>query len=243
MTTIAQTLTPRAPVANAPRVDLYATIHKALRLFMSDTLGRVGWVDVSDADELGATLAQVEALLDACRNHLSHENHFVHPAIEARQPGGSVRIEGEHHEHLEAIAALGADLAALRALPSTGAAHRLYQRLALFVADNFAHMHVEETAHNAALWSAYSDAELAQIHERLVASSEPAEMAAVLRWMVPAMSPAERAAMLGAMQQQMPPDALRGVLAIVRPHLGDTGWAKLARDLGIAQVPFSFPTA
>ena len=62
-------------------------------------------------------------------------------------------------------------------------------------------------------------------------------MALVLRWMVPAMAPAERAAMLGAMQQEMPPEALRGVLDIVRPHLNDSAWAKLARALGIPPVP------
>ena len=32
--------------------------------------------------------------------------------------------------------------------------------LALFIADNFQHMHVEETAHNAVLWARYTDAEL-----------------------------------------------------------------------------------
>jgi hypothetical protein len=39
--------------------------------------------------------------------------------------------------------------------------------------------------------------------------------------------------MLGAMAQQMPPEALRGVLEIVRPHLDETAWAKLARALGL----------
>ena len=62
-------------------------------------------------------------------------------------------------------------------------------------------------------------------------------MAVVLRWMVPAMTPAERAAMLGAMQQQVPPEAMRGVLEIVRPHLDDTAWGKLARALGVPAVP------
>jgi hypothetical protein len=39
------------------------------------------------------------------------------------------------------------------------------------------------------------------------------------------------------MQKQMPPDALRGVLENVRPHLDDTARAKLARALGIDPVP------
>jgi hypothetical protein len=217
----------------AARLDLYTPIHKALRLFMTDTLQRVGQLDTEDPTEFAATTTQVQALLAQCRAHLAHENQFVHTALEARSPGASARIAGEHDQHLEHIAALEAELAALRALPSALGALRLYRQLALFVADNFEHMHHEETHHNAQLWALYSDAELLEVHERLVASIEPAEMAATVRWLVPAMNPAERAEMLVPMQQQMPPEAMRDLLGIARPHLPPQGWAKLAQALGI----------
>jgi len=227
-----------APAAAKPaRIDLYATIHKALRLFMGDTLGRFGALDLDDADECRTIFAQVDALLEVCRAHLAHENEFVHTAIEARRAGDSLRIAGEHDEHLDAIAGLQAELAALRALPTPAAAHRFYRHLARFIGDNLEHMNVEETAHNQALWAAYSDAELEAIHQRILASVSADEMALVLRWMVPALNPAERAAMLGAMQQQLPPEAMRGVLEIVRPHLNDTAWGKLARALHLPAVP------
>jgi hypothetical protein len=219
-----------------PRVDLYGPIHKALRLMMTDTLQRLGRLDAEDAAETAASLAQTEELLAACRAHLSKENAYVHTAIEARRPGTSERIAEEHIAHLDAICALEADLAALRALPSAAAAGRLYSRLARFIAENFEHMHVEETQHNAALWAAYSDEELALIHQRILASIEPDEMAVVLRWMVPALTPAERAEMLGRMQQELPPAAMQGVLDIVRPHLDQRGWGKLARALRVADV-------
>ena len=229
------TLAPNTPAATSQRVDLYGAIHKALRLFMTDTLVRVGSIDTDDAAETASALAQLDSLLVVCRQHLAKENKFVHPAIEACNPGASERVAAEHDDHLDAIAALHADAAALRALPTAPAAQRLYRHLASFVADNFVHMNVEESQHNAALWAAYGDGELLEIHHRILASIDPAEMATVLRWMVPAMSPAERAAMLGQMQQQMPPEAMRGVLAIVRPHLDAAAWDKLARALRIPQ--------
>lgn len=232
-----ETLNAPASAATAPRFDLYAGIHKALRLFMGDTLALVGRLDTDDAGELAATLGQVDALIAQCRAHLAKENQYLHPLIEARRPGASQRIADEHVEHLEALAALEAEVAALRALPTAVAGLRLYRHLARFVGENLEHMHVEETTHNAALWAAYTDAELAQVHQRILAGIEPAEMAVVLRWMVPALTPAERAGMLGAMQREMPPAALRGVLDIVRPHLDDTAWAKLARALGLPPVP------
>ena len=78
-----------------------------------------------------------------------------------------------------------------------GLANALYGQLALFIADNFHHMHVEETAHNAVLWARYTDGELMAIHDALVASIPPAEMMHTARWLVPFMNPVERAGLLG----------------------------------------------
>jgi hypothetical protein len=226
----------------APRVDLYAPIHKALRNLMTDTLGRVGRMDVDDAGETQDTLAQVDMLLSLCEGHVRHENDFMHPAIEARQAAGSKRIADEHVEHLESIAELRAEVQALRQVATEQRpmlALRLYRHLALFVAENFRHMHIEETAHNAALWTHYSDFELLQLHQRLTASIDPREMLEIGRWMVPALNPAERAMVVNGMKGEAPPEAFVGLLAHIRPHLDDNAWAKLARAVGVAQQPGS----
>ena len=41
--------------------------------------------------------------------------------------------------------------------------------LALFIAENFEHMHYEETEHNAVLWAHYTDAELAELPDTVFA--------------------------------------------------------------------------
>lgn len=216
-----------------PRPDLYAHIHKALRLFMADTLNKLGQVDIDDPLELMASLAQLDALLDAARHHIDKENEFVHPAIEARRAGASAAIEVEHEEHLDAIVTLRAESAALRAMPSAGAAQRLYRRFAAFVAHNFEHMAVEESRHNQALWAAYSDAELLDLHQRILASIGPREMSETLRWMIPALNPAERVLVVGG----LPPQVQAPVLAAARSLLNDTAWAKLCGALGQPRVP------
>jgi len=224
-----------------PRLDLYAPIHKALRSFMTDTLSRIGRVDVFDGADMAAALAQLDALLALCANHLRHENDFVHPAIEARLPGGAARIAGEHLQHVAAIDALREDARRLADVEDPGRrqplALHLYRRLALFVAENFEHMNVEETQHNAALWAHYSDAELAELHGRLMASIAPAEVLEVARWMVPALSPAERAGMLNGVKAEMPPHAFQALVGCVRPHLDAPAWAKLAPAIGMAGDP------
>jgi hypothetical protein len=223
--------------AAAPRVDLYAGIHKALRALMADTLLAVGRMDSEDALERAQVTQRVLELLDFCRSHLRHENDFIHPALEARAPGASGKIAHEHEEHLQAIVALADQATALlQCEPAArpAAALALYRALSLFIAHNFEHMHVEETAHNAVLWARYTDAELIDLHNALVASIPPDEMMYVLRWMVPFMNPAERAAMLGDMRDHAPAPAFAAALEVVRPHLGEREWAKLGRDLGLA---------
>jgi len=223
--------------AAAPRVDMYAGIHKALRALMADTLLAVGRMDSEDALERAQVTQRVLELLDFCRSHLQHENDFIHPALEARAPGASGKIAHEHEEHLQAIVALADQATALlQCEPAArpAAALALYRALSLFIAHNFEHMHVEETAHNAVLWARYTDAELIAIHDALVASIPPHEMMYVLRWMVPFMNPIERAAMLGDMRAHAPAPAFAAALEVVRPHLSEREWAKLGQSLGLA---------
>ena len=125
----------------------------------------------------------------------------------------------------------------LRAQPASGrdaAAAELYRELSLFVAENFQHMHIEETEHNAVLWARYTDDELAGIHDALVASIPPQEMMVVLRWMVPYMNPAERAGLLQNIRWHAPAPVFQAAIATVRPHLTAREWDKLAQALDIA---------
>ncbi len=238
----ASTTTTAAGAAAAPvgRRDLYAGIHKALRLFMSRTLTRVGSTDPADADEVATALAQLERLLALCELHLKDENEFVHPALERARPGSAARIAAEHVHHAESIADLR-DLAGLvadsRGSAREGALGRLYRALALFVADNFHHMHVEETAHNAVLWEAYRDDELVALEQALVASIPPDAMFEALHWFLPALNASERAGMLAEMSHGMPPEPFRAVLDIAQRTLSTPDHARLMRALGVPVAP------
>lgn len=231
---------PRTIAAAAPRLDFYAPIHKALRAFMADTLTRIGSMDTADEADVQATLGQLATLTTLLRAHLHHENSFVHPALEARSQGSARRIAQEHEEHRASLDALDAEAAAVATAPVSHRdriALRLYRHLALFVAENLQHMHVEETAHNQALWAAYTDEELIAIHQALLASIAPQEMGLVLHWMAPALAHAELAGMLADMQREMPPEAFRGILDLVRERLSTPRWDKLARALNVPQQP------
>jgi hypothetical protein len=220
----------------APRMDLYVTIHKAIRAFMADTLVAVGRMDSGDDLELAQVTEQVIALLDFLRLHLNKENAFVHPAIEARATGASAAIAHDHENHEKHIEHLASSVASLRACAAGERAAPsllLYRELSAFVAHNLEHMLVEETAHNAVLWARYTDAELMDIHHRLVGSIPPAEMMAAMRWMVPFMNPAERAMVLGDMRAHAPAPAFEAVLNTARPHMTEREWEKLEQSLSL----------
>ena len=220
------------------RVDIYAGIHKALRAMMMDTLHAVGSVDEEDAAELHAVCGRVLGLADACASHLGHENDFVHSLLEEYGNGPCWEVAQDHREHLVAIAELRALVTTLRAAcrgaAQAAAAQALYRQLALFIADNFVHMHTEEVEHNQMLWARCSDDELRALEGRIVAAITPAEHLETLRWMVPAMAPAERAQVLAGVRAHASASAFAAVLGTLRPHLDEKGWAKLNRDLEAA---------
>lgn len=232
---------PTSCAGAAPRMDIYVGIHKALRAMMLDALQAAGRVDVHDPDDCRAACERVLALADLCASHLAHENDFVHPAMEARRPGASGRIAAEHIEHLAAIRTLRDGVTCLNAARGaaarTDAALRLYRGLALFVGENFAHMHIEESQHNQVLWACYSDDELRALEGAIVASLPPAENLCVLRWMIPAMTPDERAGLLAGLRAGAPAPVFEAVLDAVQPHLSPRDWEKLMDALAPAPFP------
>ncbi|MFA9438859.1 hypothetical protein ACDA63_04395 [Uliginosibacterium sp. sgz301328] len=218
------------------RFDMYALVHKGLRAFMSDTVSLVGRTDWSDERDALAATAQLRKLMETCFKHLQHENEFIHAAMEARRPGSSGDTALDHAEHIMAVKAFLADTQELELLPvplRQPLASEVYKRLAVFVGENFEHMAHEEAHNNGVLWAAYSDAELIDIHDRLVASIPPQEMGIVMRWMLPYANAQERAMLLGDIRSKAPAEAFDAMLDMLRPLVSRGDWSKLMKALGI----------
>ncbi len=209
---------PRRQIRNAPaaRYDPYLVVHKGLRALMADTLQRVGRMDPRDDEDTAQALAQLREAVSLAESHLHHEDLFLHPAMEARAPGSTEGVAADHAAHRAALAGLLDGCASVERSAGDAracAALALYRRLARFVAEDFVHMHAEETENNAVLWATHSDEELRAIVERLVASIPPAKNAAFARWMVASSSPSERAEMLRGARRTMPAGAFDAMLA------------------------------
>src|SRR5262245_23673865 len=214
-------MTTQATSQGLRRFDMYTTVHKGLRAFMADTLTAVGRIDPGDLVEVADGIARTRVLIDLCKDHLHHENEFIHPAMEARRPGSAGITAIDHVHHEEAFDRLAEEILAVERSASREerqiALLKLYRSLSIFVADNFVHMNVEEIYNAAALWDLYNDGELLAIHHDIVSAVPPAKMAVYLRWIIPSLSSPERIGMLAGMRATMPGEVFGKILEIVEP--------------------------
>lgn len=221
------------------RLDIYTGIHKAQRAMMANALLALGRADYADDAAFKRTLQMIQDLLEFSASHLLYENKWIHPAIEACAPGSSMSVGQEHAEHDQKITDMSIVVRLIRDTGPDGralVARELYRELALFIGANFQHMHIEETVHNAVLWAHYSDAELAELQERLVADIPPREKLFHARWMIPFMNPAERAAQMTKIRQTAPAAAFLAVLQTVKPHLSCDEWQHLHDQLHLSEA-------
>jgi len=214
---------PRSRFPAARRHDIYANIHKALRLCATQTLAAVGSADARDDEDVARIATEVRAMIALAHGHLEKEEAFIHPLMEARRPGSAGRTRAEHEAHERSLHEVGDALAALEATAPDadrdGAASRLYRALARFVAADFAHMDAEETGNNAVLWATCTDDEIVAVERRIVASLAPDEARAIMRWMLPALDPHARFALLSGMRAAVPAPVFEGVLTLARGQL------------------------
>ena len=221
-------------VVKPPRFDPYEGIHKALRALMTDTLIALGRMDGDDPSECAEMTQRVLTLLDFCRSHADHENRFIHPALEARAEGSTRFVEEDHEAHDREIEKLmEATVKLKKCIPEHRSAdgNVLYRSLALFIARNFEHLHIEEVVHNAVLWEHYSDVEIGAMHDAILRSLTPQETSFILRWLIPFLSPSERAVTMLKMKATAPPAAFIAALEAVKPHLRKHEWSKLLTSL------------
>jgi len=219
---------------NESRFEMYTLVHKGLRAFMADVLVSVGRLDGDDDAHVAETLAKVRQLVEICRDHLFHENNFLHTAMNARRPGSASAATNQHVGQEETFDELqGLVLAVER----TGGRDRsrtilkLYRSLALFVAHNFDHMELEESDNQATLWDAYSDEELLGIHKLLLADVAPQRMQVYLRWILPNANHSERLGILSELQFAIPENPFQAILDMVRHYISEKEWSKLEAAL------------
>lgn len=214
--------------------DLYYAVHKGIRLANARMLIALGQADATDEAGVMQVLGALAAHLDICLSHLTHENHKIHAVVEARLPGGSEHQGEDHAHHLDAFAELRrmAEEVAMAGADRAARLRKLYQRFAIFVADDLTHMHEEETGLMPLIAANFSAAEIDGIEHSIVSEIPPAKMAGFMKVMLGAASRSERIGMVTGMRQAMPTEVFDGLFSSVMGEnwrFGD--WDRMERVL------------
>lgn len=222
------------PAESAVR-DLYYAVHKGLRLANARMLIALGQSDPADDGEVEAVLGKLAHHLDTCLAHLKHENAKIHVLVDRRVPGGSDHADEDHEHHLASFIELRQLAAAVAAAPverRAEALRRLYQRFALFVAEDFQHMHEEETRLMPLIAQHFSAEEIDGIEHSIVSSIAPEVMVPFLRFMLGAATRSERIATVTGMKAAMPAEVFGQMFAaIVHPQWRHADWDEMERVL------------
>lgn len=199
----------------AVATDLYYAVHKGIGLANARLLVALGQADAGDEAGVMDVLARLDAHLEMSLAHLTHENDKIHSVVEARVPGGSDHQGEDHDHHLEAFGDLRrlAEDVAVAGADRAARLRRLYQRFALFMADDLTHMHEEETELMPLIAANFSAEEVAGIEHSIVSGIAPEKMVVFLKAMLGAASRSERADMVTGMRQAMPAEVFDGIFA------------------------------
>ncbi len=185
------------------RMDLYTTVHKGLRAAMFEAALEVARTDFRDPAATEQTVAVLRRLSGFLDEHAEHEDRVIMPEIARLDPGLHVELEAEHTR----VAGLGRELvlhldrfACANAEERAALGKRLHLRMGRLVAEHLRHMEREESIANRVLWAHHTDAEIIELHERILAAIPPVRMVEWMEIILPAIDPGERATLEAGME-------------------------------------------
>lgn len=176
-------------------------------------------------------MAQLEELLSYFESHAHHEDHHILPAI---QKFDAALVDDFEQQHVEDHR-LGAELNRLirnwkgepRGDEMRAIGAQLFYTFNEFIAFNLYHMNKEEDLLNAVLWKNYSDPELMQITQRIVADIKPEILLAQSRWMMRSINHQERVAWLSGLKASAPAPVLALFTRMAQDELTLAEWMEL----------------
>lgn len=217
------------------RINSFNNIHKALRAFLYDTALTLQQTCFDDAEEAAPALEKVASVLDAFDSHAHHEDHFVLPAIEKYDKQLVDEFEKEHVTDLMLSNRLRNMLNIYN--HAVSGEEKLYAGSAIcksfgeFMIFNLQHMAKEELLLVPVLWKYYSDKELIELNQRLVASIPPNELAKMSRWMILAINHTEAVNWIKGVRQSAPEMVFRALIDIAAAELPAERWNRLRESI------------
>ncbi|TAJ55097.1 MAG: hypothetical protein EPO58_08045 [Chitinophagaceae bacterium] len=170
------------------RFNPFHQVHQALRALLYHASITVQHTDFTQEAQAGKTITLIEELVNFFEAHAHKEDTQVFPLIAAAAPELVADFEAQHEKDHE----LGEELVdalhdcrnAVADLEKKLAGKKLQRALNAFTAFNLTHMNAEETVVLDTLHREYTDEQLLEREQQIVASLTPAEKAFSGFWML-----------------------------------------------------------
>lgn len=218
------------------RFDLYAQVHKGIRMALNSLCHQAGSVDCADHEKVKAFVDEFRRVVVILHSHSEDEDTHINESYEKYAPETLRELEEEHaalEQNLEKLVALVNQLESSE--PNSVQQQKIWYQIGKdlnrFTADYLLHLQHEEGPGMEALWKHLTDEQLKVISTNIRSSIPPHAMAIFLHYMIPAMSHLERVEMLGGMKKFAPKEAYVGTLGLAESRLDQKSWLQLQAAL------------
>ncbi|MBN2193217.1 MAG: hypothetical protein JW751_10415 [Polyangiaceae bacterium] len=210
----------------ADRYNFFELAHKPFRLMWMELVVSIGVASPRDEAELARLEARVEFATEVYAEHNRDESDWYGSRLCELDPDLAARWRSDHDDHLRLLESLRGRTQAVRVEPAITARAELladlYRFFCEFVADDLAHMSLEEGEIMSAFQAAYDDGGLRELEAEFVAERvSPAAIQRLTPLFLRACNADERASVLALLQRRTSADTfddlMGGVVANVLP--------------------------
>jgi hypothetical protein len=218
------------------RFDLYAPVHKGIRLALSGLCYQAGSVDSSDDEGVNAFVEEFRQVVVILESHSRDEDAHINESYEKYAPETLHQLEEEHsglEQKLERLIELVNQLEFSKQHPAQHQKiwYQIGKDLNRFTAEYFVHLEREEGPGMKALWEHMTDDQLKVISIHIRSSIPPQAMSIFMHYMIPAISHQERVVMFGDIKKFAPKEAYEGMRRLAVSRLDQRSWAQLQAAL------------
>lgn len=223
--------------SKTPRVDLFTTVHKALRALIYHLSTMLQTADFTDERAAKAVLGALEHFLELLHEHAGHEDRTVFAETRKFEPEMVDKLEEEHQEIDKHLADVHKSIAAVQAATTdperiaTGA--QLNRSVNTFIAFYLTHLMNEENTVLPATWKHFTDEQLLGMRLDVQRHTPPARYAEWMRWTMPAMNINELMGMFKSLKDHAPQPFYDAMCQTANVALGEVGWRNLQLRAGL----------
>lgn len=218
------------------RFDLYAPVHKGIRVALSGLCLQAGSVDITDDEGVRSFIEEFKRVVVILHAHSRDEDAHINESYEKYAPETLLQLEEEHtglEQKLEKLNELVNQLESGRQHPARYEQiwYQIGKDINRFTAEYFMHLEHEEGPGMKALWEHLTDDQLKVISINIRSSIPPQAMLIFLHYMIPAISHQERVEMLSDMRSVAPQEFYEEVVRIAENRLEPQSLSELKSAL------------